>query len=38
MNDLKEIPFEEDLKFASFDISYMYTNIPTNELSEIIES
>jgi hypothetical protein len=31
--DLKEIPFEEDLKFASFDVANMYTNIPTNELS-----
>ena len=37
MNDLKEIPFEEDLKRASFDISNMYKNIPTNQLSKIIK-
>ena len=38
MNDLNEIPFDNELKFVSFDISNMYTNIPTNELIEIIEN
>ena len=38
MNDLNEIPFDKELKFVSFDVSNMYTNIPTNELIEIIEN
>jgi hypothetical protein len=37
MKELKEIPFESGLKFVSFDIANMYTNIPTNELIGIIE-
>ena len=37
INDLKEITFEKDMKFASFDTSNMYTNIQTNELSAISE-
>jgi hypothetical protein len=35
MKDLTDIPYETDLKIASFDITNMYTNIPTNELSDI---
>jgi hypothetical protein len=38
INDLKDIPFDQNLKLASFDISNMYTNIPTDELLTIIES
>jgi hypothetical protein len=29
-------PFTDDLKFVSFDITDMYTNIPTQELTDII--
>ena len=29
MEDLNNIPFNTELKRASFDISNMYTNIPT---------
>jgi hypothetical protein len=36
MNDLSDIPWEPDLCLASFDISNMYTNIPTDRLSSII--
>jgi len=32
MNDLIEIPHEQNMKFASFDISSIYSNIPTTEL------
>jgi len=38
INDLKDIPFNQNLRLASFDISYMYTNIPTDKLLTIIES
>ena len=34
MNDLNEIPFDNELKFVSFDISNICTNILTNELIE----
>ena len=34
---LLEIPYDQDLKFASFDISNMYSNIPTNELIKVID-
>jgi hypothetical protein len=27
MNDLRDIPFDKDLEFVSFDITTMYTNI-----------
>jgi hypothetical protein len=37
MNELKDIPYENNLKFASFDITNIYTNIPTRELSNIIK-
>ena len=36
MEDLKNIPFNNRLKLASFDISNMYTNIPTQQLPDII--
>jgi hypothetical protein len=32
MNELMDIPYDPNTKFASFDISYMYSNIPTNDL------
>ena len=38
INDLKDIPFDPNLRLSSFDISDMYTNIPTDELLTIIES
>jgi hypothetical protein len=38
INDLKNIPFDQNLRLASFDISNMHTNIPTEELLTIIES
>jgi hypothetical protein len=37
INELIEIPYEQDLKFASLDITNMYTNVPMNELIQIIE-
>ena len=37
MHYLMEIPFKNDLKLASFDITNMYTNIPTHELTDIIK-
>jgi hypothetical protein len=38
INDLKNIPFDQNLRLASFDISNMYTNIPTDVLLTIAES
>jgi hypothetical protein len=38
INDLKNIPVDQNLRLASFDISNMYTNIPTEEILTIIES
>jgi len=35
---LSDIPFDPNLKLASFDIVNMYTNIPNNELIRIIGS
>jgi hypothetical protein len=37
MKDLSDIPFGPNLKLASLDISNMYTNIPTEELLNIID-
>jgi len=36
MNDLIEIPHEQNMRFASFDISSMYSNIPITELMIIL--
>ena len=36
INELMDIPYENNIKLASFDITNMYTNIPTNELPNII--
>ena len=32
MNDLTDIPYEHNIKFASLDINSMYSNIPTKDL------
>ena len=37
MDDLIEIPQGQYMKFASFDISSMYSNIPTGELMTILD-
>jgi hypothetical protein len=37
-NDLKDIPYDHNLRLASFDISNMYTYIPTNELLSITDT
>jgi hypothetical protein len=37
MNDLPDIPFDQDLKFFSFDLTNMYSNIPITELIKIIK-
>jgi hypothetical protein len=37
MSDLREIPFDQNLKIASFDITNMYSNVPTGELTKIID-
>jgi len=36
-NDLKEIPYIQNLRLASLDIANMHTNIPTRELITIID-
>jgi len=38
INDLKDIPFNQNLRLLSFDTSNMYTNIPTDDLFTIIYS
>jgi hypothetical protein len=38
INDLTDIPYDQNLRLASFDITNMYTNIPTNKLIDIINS
>lgn len=35
MNDLKEIQINNNATLASFDITNMYSNVPTNQLKEI---
>jgi len=35
--DLQEIPYDQNLRLASFDITNMYTNIPTYDLATIIK-
>jgi len=35
--DLQEIPYNQNLRLASFDITNMYTNIPTHDLATIIK-
>jgi hypothetical protein len=38
IQDLADIPFDPNLHFVSFDITNMYTNIPTEEPVNIIDS
>jgi hypothetical protein len=38
ISDLKNIPIDKNSRLASFDISNMYTNVPTAELPSIVES
>jgi hypothetical protein len=38
IQDLTDIPFDSNLQFVSFDITNMYTNVPTDELINIINS
>jgi hypothetical protein len=35
MEDITEIPYNQNLKLASLDIDNMYPNIPTHELCSI---
>ena len=35
--DLQEILYDQNLRLASFDITNMYTNIPTHDLATIIK-
>jgi uncharacterized protein (DUF1697 family) len=37
IDDLADIPYNQKLRLASFNISNMYTNIPTEELIKIIK-
>jgi len=34
--DIQQIPFDEELKFASFNITNMYTNVPNKKVRGII--
>jgi hypothetical protein len=36
-NGSPKIPFHQDLKFSSFDTTNMYSNIPTGELTKLID-
>jgi hypothetical protein len=36
MTDLQDLPYSEKLRFVSFDISNMYSNVPTAKLPQII--
>jgi hypothetical protein len=36
LNDLTDVPYDSSIKFASFDITNMYSNIPTKDLLKII--
>jgi hypothetical protein len=38
INDLADIPYKHNLRFTSFDISNIYSKIPTNELLSIIDT
>jgi hypothetical protein len=38
MEDLKEIPYQQNIKLVSFGIENMYSNIPTDELNHILRS
>ena len=38
INDLNDIPYNQNLRLASFDITNMYTNIRTSDLIAIIDT
>jgi hypothetical protein len=38
MKDLIQITYDQNLRFASFDISNTYTNIPTDQIPKIVAS
>ena len=38
MKDRSDIPYDNNIKLASFDIMNMYTNIPTEKLPNIIHN
>jgi hypothetical protein len=38
MNDLLQLTYNQNLRFASFDISNMYTNIPTDKIPKTVTS
>jgi hypothetical protein len=38
INDLTKLPTDDHTRLCSFDISNMYTNIPTDEISNLIQS
>ena len=38
IKDLREIPFNTNLHFVTFDVTNMYTSIPTEKLIDIIDS
>lgn len=37
IDDLRDIPINENTKFASFDIANMYSNVPTKKSESIIK-
>jgi len=37
MNELTDIPYDHNIKFASLDINNMYSNIPTKEIIKTLE-
>jgi hypothetical protein len=36
MKELRAIPYDRNMKFASLDLTNMYSNVPTNELITIL--
>jgi hypothetical protein len=37
MEELRQIPYDENIRLASFDVKNIYTNIPTSELPNILK-
>jgi len=37
MKELHEIPFDRNLKLVSYDMTNMYSNVPTKNLTEMIK-
>jgi hypothetical protein len=38
MNDLTELPYDHNIKFASLDINNMYSNVPIKEMITALEN